>query len=107
MPPQHKAGGCHCHRGGLAGQSFGSKGEAQKALSSGAVTTPPPTKAQPYNRKLYPHWIDADGDCQDTRQDHPSLDASAYSLGLDGACAWKKFLGSSCRPERRQEPRGP
>ncbi len=26
-----KAGGYHCHRGGLAGQSFGSKVEAQKA----------------------------------------------------------------------------
>ena len=64
-----KAGGYHCHRGGLAGQNFGSKGEAQKAMSSGAVTTPLPTKTQPYNRKLYRHWIDADGDCQNTRQE--------------------------------------
>ncbi len=64
-----KAGGYHCHRGDLAGQSFGSKGEAHKALSSGIVTAPLPSNPQSYNRKLYPHWIDADGDCQSTRQE--------------------------------------
>jgi hypothetical protein len=64
-----KVGGYHCHRGDLVGQSFGSKGEAQKIMSSGAVPTPTPIKNQTYNRKLYRHWIDADGDCQDTRQE--------------------------------------
>ncbi len=77
-----KAGGYHCHRGGLAGQSFGSKGEAQKAMSSGAVPTPPPTKTQPYNRKLYRHWIDADGDCQNTRQE-VLIDESVVPVVLD------------------------
>ncbi len=39
-----KAGGYHCHRGSLAGQNFGSKAEAQKALQGGPQTqTPTPT----------------------------------------------------------------
>jgi len=28
-----------------------------------------PTPATPYNRKDWPHWIDADRDCQNTRQE--------------------------------------
>ena len=77
-----KAGGYHCHRGDVAGQSFITKGEAQKAMSSGAVSTPPPTKTQPYNRKLYRHWTDADGDCQDTRQE-VLIDESIEPVVLD------------------------
>ena len=44
-----KTGGYHCHRGPLAGSSFSSKGEAQKALSalqSERVETPQPSSSE-------------------------------------------------------------
>lgn len=77
-------GGYHCHQGSLAGRSFSSKEEALWILeastdsSSSAepdTTQPDPavTPAQPptipYSRSLYGSWIDADRDCQNTRQE--------------------------------------
>ena len=72
----------HCHQGQLAGQSFGSREEALAALGGSSPSTRPsnePThppgvtpsdsQAVPYSRDLYGGWRDADGDCQDTRQE--------------------------------------
>lgn len=87
--------GCHhdgkrglydCHRGSLAGQSFKSKKEALSVLirskhdtlsvSSFESGIPQPDTGAlvefstvPYDRDLYGGWIDANGDCQDTRQE--------------------------------------
>ena len=38
----------------------------QKSTANYAIN---PTPSTPYNRKDWPHWIDEDGDCQDTRQE--------------------------------------
>ena len=70
----HRAGEYQCHQGPLAGQSFTNKAEAQAALGQPEPTTPAakpttPTSGMPYDRKLYGGWVDADGDCQDTRQE--------------------------------------
>jgi len=77
-------GGYHCHSGPLAGQSFSSKEDALRALEGNstqpesspepdtpqpAPVAPPAPEAVPYDRDLYGGWIDADGDCQNTRQE--------------------------------------
>jgi len=75
--------GCHndrgegvyeCHRGPFEGHSFSSKSEMLRRLddiSGGATSSgaPSPSGFQEYDRDLYPHWSDADGDCQDARQE--------------------------------------
>ena len=90
-----KDGSYHCHRGPMAGHSFGAKSEAERALRSNSGPLPPgspatsedreasaPGVAVPYDRGLYRHWIDEDRDCQNTRQE-VLIEESTVRVTLD------------------------
>ena len=74
---QRSDGTYHCHSGPLAGRSFPNQAAMLAARSS--ANTP----SVPYDRDLYRHWIDADGDCQDTRQE-VLIAQSLQPVVLDG-----------------------
>ena len=58
--------------------------EAQPAPTAIAIPKPtvkpaPATTALPYNRKDWSHWIDEDGDCQNTRQELLIVSSMVFS----------------------------
>jgi hypothetical protein len=59
----------HCHSGPLEGQSFASESAALAVLEGRSPSPAATDNSRAYDRDLYGGWIDADGDCQDTRQE--------------------------------------
>ena len=97
----------HCHSGLLAGQSFANQAAMLAAMSSAPSApsmpvppAPPPDRpaeippsraptaspAVPYDRDLYRHWTDADGDCQDARQEVLIAESLQPPVMDDRAC---------------------
>ena len=92
-----KAGVYHCHKGALAGQSFGSKADAQKALArdgntdiSGAARIVDGDTLHLNGSKIRLHGIDA----PETRQECQDKDGASYLCGEASTEVLKALVGS-------------
>ncbi len=64
----HKTGLYHCHRAGCIEKAGASpRADTGKAHPDLAQVAPPSPRDEGYDRADWPHWIDVDGDCQNTR----------------------------------------
>ena len=74
----------HCHDGPLDGQSFESEAQALAVLRGEGERSSPGLSPDAYDRDLYGGWTDADGDCQDTRQEILIAQGDAIVLDASG-----------------------
>lgn len=76
----------HCHQGPLDGRTFDSEAAASRALEGGtsAGGQTRETGRWAYERELYGDWRDANGDCQDTRDEVLAAQGRQIERSPDG-----------------------
>ena len=98
MVKQSNSGICHDADSNWYGQTknFTAYGSMEECLESGraykgysgaarTVARPRAEATTPYDRRLYDHWIDEDGDCQNARHELlQELSTDPVTLGSDG-----------------------